>query len=702
MEKYEDPPVYIFRLGVSPGMATKFGAFTSVQVNVDGQGNNITGDAANEPSISVSPADHNKMVIGWRQFNSVASNFRQAGWGYTSNAGASWTFPNVLENNVFRSDPVLGADSLGNFFYLSLLTTFFDDIWRSVNGGQSWSNIAPAKGGDKQWFVIDNTNSTGHGFQYQCWSSNKNGNNYQGRQFTRSTNGGVTWLNPINIPNSPSFGTLDIDSAGTLYIGGVNFDTNQIWCERSTNARQAAATPSFDQSTPVNLGGLLVSSELINPVGLAGQINLAADRSGAATNSNVYLLASVQPFGFTTGTDVMFVRSSDGGRTFSTPYRVNDDPVDHNKWHWFGAIGVAPNGRMDAVWLDSRYAGNNIDSQLFYSYSLDAGNTWSANVPVSAAFNPYLGYPNQNKIGDYLTIVSDDNGGDVAYSATFNGEEDIYYARVAPLTSRLLNISNRARVLTGDDVSIAGFIITGTTPRQVVIRGLGPSLSSAGLNGFLSDPILELHQGSAILATNDNWKIRPDGTSQQAQVEATTLQPSKDLESAIVITLNPGAYSAILSGRNAGTGLGQVEVFDLSPGANSKLANLSTRAFVDTGDNVLIGGVIVGGGNGFGAKVVVRAIGPSLSGAVQNPLADPVLELHDTNGNTIATNDNWKLNDQTQQSQEAEIRATAIPPANDLESAIVTTLSPGGYSGIVRGKNNTTGVALVEAFNLPD
>src|SRR4029077_21027264 len=147
---------------------------------------------------------------------------------------------------------------------------------------------------------------------------------------------------------------------------------------------------------------------------------------------NVYMLASIQPTGFSTGSDVMFVQSTNGGQTFSAPRRINDDPVNHAKWHWFGTLSVAPNGRIDAIWLDTRNAANNTDSQLFYSSSLDGGNTWSLNVAVSNSFNPFLGYPNQNKLGDYITIVSDNAGADVAYAATFNGEEDIYYVRVAP------------------------------------------------------------------------------------------------------------------------------------------------------------------------------------------------------------------------------------------------------------------------------
>ena len=526
--------------------------------------------------------------------------------------------------------------------------------------------------------------------------------NYGGRQFSRSTDGGVTWMNPIFLPNSPSWGTPDVDANGNLFIGGVNFNNGQIWSLRSSNARNAATTPSFDRITPVNLGGNVVdlfSSQPINPAGLVGQIFVAADRSGGSTNNNVYMLASLRPPGATNGSDAMFVRSTDGGLSFGPPHRINDDPVNQSKWHWFGTLSVAPNGRIDSVWLDSRNAANNIDSQLFYSYSLDGGNSWSPNVAVSEPFDPHLGYPNQNKIGDYLTIVSDVAGGNVAYSATFNDEEDIYYVRVGP-PLQLLNISTRMRVDSGEKVLIAGFIITGTEPKKVIVRGIGPSLN--GIAGPLPDPVLELHQGNSTLAVNDNWKVRQDGSSQQAEVEATALAPRNDLESAIVMTLNPGSYTAILSGKNGASGIGVVEVFDLARAANSQLSNISSRGFVDINNDVMIGGFIVGGQTPDGiATVLVRALGPSLTGSgVQGVLPDPTLELHDGNGVTLATNDNWKINDQTQQSQESAIRATAITPSNDLESAILATLPQGAYTAIVRGKNNTTGVGLVEVYNL--
>ncbi len=457
LEEADDAPVYVWRTGLSPRMVSQHDAFTSTQVNVSATGQNITGDAANEPSIAVDPTNGKKMTIGWRQFDSVASNFRQAGWAYTSNSGSTWTFPGILETNVFRSDPVLGSDSTGGFFYLSLLSTFFDDMWRSLNGGVSYTRLAPATGGDKQWFTIDQTSSTGHGFQYQSWSTG--GNNYGGRQFSRSTDGGFTWLNPINIPNSPSWGTQDVDTSGNLFIGGVNLNTGQISCERSSNAKNSALTPTFDQSVLVNLGGTIASSEPINPVGLVGQLFLAVDRSTTTMKDNVYMLASVIPTGASTGSDVMFVRSSDGGKTFSTPERVNDDPVNHNKWHWLGTLSVAPNGRIDSVWLDTRNAANNTDSQLFYSFSIDGGVTWAPNVVVSDSFNPFLGYPNQDKMGDYITTVSDDTGGNVAYTATFNGEEDVYYVRVAPSGGGNLSLTSAASVKGGFSIALP---LTGT------------------------------------------------------------------------------------------------------------------------------------------------------------------------------------------------------------------------------------------------
>jgi hypothetical protein len=240
-------------------------------------------------------------------------------------------------------------------------------------------------------------------------------------------------------------------------------------------------------------------------------------------------------------------------------------------------------------------------------------------------------------------------------------------------------------VETGDNVLIGGFIVTGTQSKKVIVRAIGPSLP---FPGALADPFLELRDSSGtLIRANDNWR-----DEQEAEIVGTTIPPSNDLESAIVATLpaNAAAYTATVSGVNNGTGIGVVEVYDLNQTANSKLANISTRGLVQTGDNVLIGGLIVLGQNPL--RVILRAIGPSLP--VPGALADPMLELHDGNGTTIAANDNWRSD------QEAEIVATTIAPTNDLESAIVRNLPPGNYTGVVSGVDNTTGVALVEAYNL--
>jgi hypothetical protein len=264
-------------------------------------------------------------------------------------------------------------------------------------------------------------------------------------------------------------------------------------------------------------------------------------------------------------------------------------------------------------------------------------------------------------------------------------------------SARQLNVSTRLPVLGGDNVLIGGFIITGTDPKKVIVRAIGPSLTAAGVPGALQDPTLELHDAKGIIAFNNNWK-----TTQQAQIQATGIPPTDDRESAIVATLpsNGAQYTAVVRGANNTTGVAVVEAYDLGDNGAVKLANISTRGFVNTGDNVLIGGFIVGGGLGNGGsgseKVIVRAIGPSLSAfGVTGAMQDPTLELHDGSGTTIAFNDNWK------DTQKAEIQATGIPPTNDRESAIVRVIPSGAYTAIVRGAHGTTGIAVVEAFNIP-
>jgi hypothetical protein len=257
--------------------------------------------------------------------------------------------------------------------------------------------------------------------------------------------------------------------------------------------------------------------------------------------------------------------------------------------------------------------------------------------------------------------------------------------------AQLLNISTRARVLTGDNNLIGGFIVSGNDVKRVLLLAKGPSISSGGnpVPGRMADPTLELHAGNGSLMTsNDNWKDSPD----RAQIESSGAAPADDHESAIIRALVPGVYTGVLAGKDNSTGIALIEIYDLDAN-KSILANISSRGVVDTGDNVMIGGFIAGN-QSASTKVLVRGIGPSLQGQVPNPLADPILELHDSNGNTLETNDDWK-----DSAERAEIEATGIPPGNDLESAILKPVSPAGYTAILRGKTGS-GIAVVEIYNL--
>ena len=278
-------------------------------------------------------------------------------------------------------------------------------------------------------------------------------------------------------------------------------------------------------------------------------------------------------------------------------------------------------------------------------------------------------------------------GAEVTYSPT--GVTIHPNGAAVPPTGQLQNIATRLEVLTGDSVSIGGFIVTGTDPKKVIIRATGPSLTQFGVNGALPDPVLELHAADGSLITsNDNWK-----DTDRAAIEATGIPPSDDLESAIVRTLAPGLYSAVLKGKDNATGIGLIEAYDLAPASNSQLGNIATRGFVDKGDNVMIGGFIIGPTTKGGGKVVLRALGPSLTAfGVAGALQDPTLELHNGDGTLIVSNDNWK------DSQPDQIQATGLAPSDDRESVVVASLNNGRYTAVVRGKSDTTGVGLVEVY----
>jgi hypothetical protein len=261
--------------------------------------------------------------------------------------------------------------------------------------------------------------------------------------------------------------------------------------------------------------------------------------------------------------------------------------------------------------------------------------------------------------------------------------------QIGPATdiSNITNISTRASVQTGQEVTIGGFIITGTVPKQVVVRGLGPTLSQFGVSNFLLDPILDLHNSTSSIVTNDDWQ-----TAANADQIPQNLRPSDAHESAILATLQPGSYTVILSGKNHTGGVGLLEVYDISSGASAELTNVSSRGFVGTGDNVMISGFIASGST----QVVVRGLGPTLAQfGVLGVLADPEVTLFDGNGNVVERNNNWR------DTEQAAISATGKAPPNDLEAAILAPVAAGNYTAILSGNGGGTGIGLVEVYKLP-
>jgi glucose/arabinose dehydrogenase len=308
-----------------------------------------------------------------------------------------------------------------------------------------------------------------------------------------------------------------------------------------------------------------------------------------------------------------------------------------------------------------------------------------------------IGY-DERSLGLFLKAFGRDSAGEIyvladSSIAPTGTTGRVYKIVPVPASPSLVNISTRMRVQTGDNVLIGGFILTGSAQKKVIVRAIGPSLTANGqpLPGRLLDPTLTLFDGTGTpLFTNDDWMNSP----QKQAIIDSTIPPNDPKESAIVATLDPGNYTAIMSGVGSATGIGVVELFDLDQAAPANPANISSRGFVETGDNVMIGGFIIGGSQN--RTILARAIGPSLTAVgVPNALQDPTLELHNSSGTMIASNDNWKSDQQTQ------ISATGLAPSDDRESAIVSSpLAPGNYTAVLRGTGTNTGVALVEVYLL--
>jgi hypothetical protein len=422
---------------------------------------------------------------------------------------------------------------------------------------------------------------------------------------------------------------------------------------------------------------------------IQGRSSSASSNGRAATAAAAYTQASGE-------TDLSFIRiiapvNLDGGVIIGSGV-IEGDVINNGGFispgHSAGVIHVTGSysqGANGSLVLEVGGANGNAVVPEFDQLQISGSATLGGNLVLktingftpdpNATFVP-LGYSSAN--GNFAST-----SGNVQVTLASTGT-NMKITGANPPAPKALNIATRMRVEAGDNALIGGFIITGSASKKVIIRGLGPS---TGVSGALADTTLELHKADGSTFFNDNWR-----DSQEAEIIATTIPPTNNFESAIVATLPPGGHTAIVRGKGGSTGVGLVEVYDLEGAAPETLANISTRGQVQTGDNVMIGGFIIGGNQP--AKILLRAIGPSLTAlGIAGALQDPVLELHDKNGSTIG-NDNWRS------TQETEIIATTVPPTHNKEAAILATLVPDPYTAIVRGANNTIGIALVEAYNI--
>jgi hypothetical protein len=325
----------------------------------------------------------------------------------------------------------------------------------------------------------------------------------------------------------------------------------------------------------------------------------------------------------------------------------------------------------------------NVYFQVGSSATLGSGSTFIGNILAYASITTVSGTTLTGRLLALTGAVTLDTN-----NVTSPGLTPAPSPTPVPSPAQLLNISTRLNVQTDQNVAIVGFIITGNASKKTIVRGIGPSLT--GLSPLLANPVLELHAADgSLIASNDNWM-----DTQQVEIQNSQLAPTNNLESAIVATLPPANYTAILRGKDGTTGIGVVEMYDLDLSSDSKLANISTRGLVQTGGDVMIAGFIFGNGNAS-EKVAVRAIGPSLTG-IANVLADPTLELHNVNGTLIMSDDNWT----DDASQAAQLVAAGMAPQNASEAALITSLPPGSYTAIVAGKGGTSGVAVAEVYHL--
>ena len=662
------------------------------------------------------------------------------------------------------TDPVAAFDLNNNVYLETLVATdpqFISGavvLSKSTNGGATFASpvVAYRPGStsffpDKEWMAINTFPGTATAGRLLVTFSLFSNINSDGAPIRRvySDNGGATWSSASAISTETT-----LQGSQPLYLPNGNcvvvywnFGTSQQPGERleaviSTDGGQSFGSPHV----------ITFATEYNEPLIRTGSFlpSAAADR----TTQNVYVVYQTLLGG---NPRIAFIKSTNGGTTWSAPVAISDNPPGLGVFN--PAINVSSDGRTVTVaFYDHRNnPGSNVLVDLYLAQSFDGGANWQPNIRLTsistnASLAPltFQGY----MLGDYLGVAQttrptvpavpiwvdtrsgnpdpfitragiapyadlvlaweaareslaqvpatslrlqssdSDRDGEDNQSELASGKDPNNFASVRR-TGKELNISTRLHVETGQHVGIAGFIISGSTSKKIIVRALGPTLAQFGVPGVLQDPILELYNASnKLIAYDDNWK-----NAQQSEIQASGYALGDDREAAIMLTLAPGNYTAIVRGANTTVGAALLEVYDLAQSSASLITNISTRGVVGTDANVMIGGFIVGGGlgtNGDGSsKVLVRALGPELTSfGVSDALLDPTLNLFDGNGNLVGSNDNWK------DSQQTAIQATGLAPGDDREPAILTTLIQGNWTAILRGKNNTTGVGLIELYRI--
>jgi hypothetical protein len=715
-----------------------------------------------EPHIARAPSDPDFLAAVFQEGRFTDGGAVDCGYSVTHDGGLSWTralIPNltmVTGGPYFRAtDPVAGIDLDGKVFLNtegatnSTFTTGIILVSRSLDGGATFAApsvvFQPANDSDfpdKPWMAINNFAGTPTvGRILVTWTEF---GTTEASPILRSysDNQGVTWSPGVVVHSA----TTSAQGSQPIFLrdGRVaiiywNFATpEEIDMVLSNDGGTTFGAPTLVTTVnryvhpSIRTGVFLPSAATDRTTGALYVVYQARDGAGLPR--------------------ILFTKSTNTGATWSDPLAVSDNP---STGVFNPAISASADGQTLTVsFYDQRDSGGNIVlCNLYLAQSFDGGTTWGPNIRLTSETSDATLAPltaDGYMLGDYLGIAestSPDVPAVPVWVDTRTGNPDPFITRVgiAPEvdftgfqasrlslsqindpqlggpdgdadgdaednlseflsgtepndpasvvhTSRQLNISTRETVGTGEDVLIGGLIVSGSTAKQVILRAIGPSLAAFGLSGVLQDPMLELHDNTgALIFSNDNWR-----DTQEAAIEATGLQPNDDREAAIVATLDPGAYTAILQGTNNTTGTALVEAYDLDATAEAQFANISTRGLVGTADAALIGGLIISSEASAQANIVVRALGPSLGVVgVTGALLDPTVELHNSNGDLVALNDNWR------DTQEGIIASTGLEPSDDREAAIFAALPAGAYTAVVHGKDETTGVGLVEAYNIP-